>query len=498
LVQPCAMAFWRLLFDSELPIVIDFEKCTLCWAGIFIENPPDTGIRQRRRASRRCHVRRSMQTTLLSDQELMKYKIVTFFVFIAVAVLCTSCNSRNESDTSVETGSKLVAPSAVVAPDPLPPEPEEIIFKGKVVSGNTAASILKRWLSPSEVHAFAGACSPIYDLTKIQLGKVYRIATMDEQFTRFEYTIDSDSYLEVSRDGEDYNAAIKSIGYDVKVVTITGDIRSSLYGAMTAVGEKPILAVRIGNLFGWEIDFVHDLRVGDTFSVLVEKRYIGTVFKGYGRILAAEFINQGAHYEAYRVEEKDGSAEFYSYDGKNLRHSFLKTPVAFTRISSGFSLRRYHPVQKRYKPHYGVDYAASTGTPIYAIGSGTLKRVATNNSSGNHVLITHSNGYESGYLHMSRFAKGMRTGKKVEQGDLIGYVGSTGLATGPHLCFRMKLHGTPVDPTKIDTPRAASISSKRKEAFARIIAEYRPLLNIQYAKTEPRTETVEGEGVARL
>jgi len=409
----------------------------------------------------------------------MKYKNLPLLVVLFASFVFTSCDQCEDDLTSAVTCAASVSAS-VPGPEPvasaLPPEPEETLVKGQVSSGNTAASILKQWLSPSEVYAFAGACTPVYDITRIRVGNTWRVATQDEELTRFEYAIDSDRYLEVSRDGEAYTAIVKPIAYDVRMETVTGSIQTSLYGAMAGVGEKPELAVRLGNLLGWEIDFIHDLRVGDTFSVLVEKRYSGTRFKGYGKILGVAFTNQGVLHEAFRMEEADGSGEYYTPDGRNLRHVFLKTPVAFTRISSGFTLRRYHPIQKRYKPHYGVDYAAPTGTPIYAIGSGTLKRVATNNSSGNHILITHGNGYESGYLHMSRFAKGMRTGRKVTQGDLIGYVGSTGLATGPHLCFRMKIHGKPVDPTKIDTPRAGSIDATRKEAFARIMAAYRPQL----------------------
>ncbi|VVS92126.1 M23 family metallopeptidase [Desulfoluna spongiiphila] len=413
----------------------------------------------------------------------MKYKNIPFLVVFLAALLFTSCDEHDGGASSAVIGAADAPASEPVAEAPaLPPEPEETVVKGKVSSGNTAASILKKWLSPSEVYAFAGACTPVYDLTRIRVGNTWQVATLDEEFTRFEYAIDSDSYLEVSRDGEDYTAIVKPIAYDVRMERVTGSIRTSLYGAMTEAGEKPELAVRLGNLMGWEIDFIHDLRVGDTFSVLVEKRYSGNVFKGYGRILAVAFTNQGELHEAFRMEDADGSGEYYAPDGRNLRHVFLKTPVAFTRISSGFTLRRYHPIQKRYKPHYGVDYAAPTGTPIYAIGSGTLKRVATNNSSGNHILITHGNGYESGYLHMSRFARGMRTGRKVKQGDLIGYVGSTGLATGPHLCFRMKIHGKPVDPTKIDTPRAGSIDATQKEAFSRIMAQYRPQLLVPVAR----------------
>lgn len=422
----------------------------------------------------------------------MKYKKIACFVAVVAVFFLLACDRPDQGDAAAVTG--VADPPGLAQGPPPPPEPEETVFKGVVVSGNTAASILKRWLSPAEVHAFAGSCEAVYDLTTIRVGKPYRVATLDDRFERFEYMIDNERYLEVSQEGESYKATIKAIAYDVETVTVRGEVRTSLYGAMAAVGEKPMLAVRLGNLFGWEIDFVHDLRVGDTFSVVVEKRYAKGVFKGYGKILAAEFINRGVHYEAFRVESEDGSADYYARDGKNLRHAFLKTPVAFTRISSGFTLRRYHPILKCYRPHYGVDYAAPTGTPIYAIGSGTLKRVASNDRSGNHILITHANGYESGYLHMSRFAKGMRTGRKVAQGDLIGYVGATGLATGPHLCFRMKIHGKPVDPTKIDTPRAASIPESQKEDLARVIAEYRPLLESQYAKNESRPDPTQGKG----
>lgn len=428
----------------------------------------------------------------------MKYRIHILLVLCVAATLFVSCEPRQDAKPLVHAGmiDRQVSQESLVAAasqPTMPKEPEESVFAGSVASGNTAASILKPWLSPADVHAVSSACKPVFDLKKIQLGKSYRVVSVADRFVRFEYAIDAERSLEVLRNGASYTASIRSIDLDAKVEVVTGVIRTSLYSAMAAAGEQPSLAVRLGNLFGWEIDFIRDLRVGDTFSVLVEKRYAGGTFKGYGQILAAEFVNGDIHHEAYRMEGKDGSAQYYTQDGRNLRHAFLKAPVAFARISSGFSLHRFHPIQNYYKPHYGVDYAASPGTPIYAIGSGTLKRVATDQYSGKHIMITHNNGYESGYLHMSRFASGMRTGKKVEQGDLIGYVGSTGLATGPHLCFRMKFHGKPVDPTKIDVPRSGTIPERQREAFARIIAEYHPLLNPHYAKNDPRTDN-QGKG----
>ena len=377
------------------------------------------------------------------------------------------------------------------SPEPeLPPLPVEKEFLGKVTPGSSAATLLKPWLSAAEILDLAKACKSHYPLTKIRIGKPWRVITLDGVFSRFEYTMNANAYLCAEKDEEGFHVEVKPFAYDVEEVLVSGQVESSFYAAVQKAGESPMLAVELGNLLGWEIDFVRDLRVGDTFSLLVEKRYAKGEFKGYGDILAAEFTNRGKVIDAYRMVCEGGKVDYYSSDGRNLRHAFLRSPVAFTRISSGYTSKRWHPILKKYRPHYAVDYAAPTGTPIYAIGSGTIKIAGTNRGNGKHIFISHANGYQSGYLHMSRFAKGMRRGKKVTQGQLIGYVGQTGLATGPHLCFRMKQWGKPVNPAKLKVAREKAIPEKEREAFSALVARLRPLLRPGLAKAEsPESES---------
>lgn len=383
-------------------------------------------------------------------------------------------------------------PENTAKTDSIPPAPEPTplvtVKKGVVKSGDSAARILSPWLTSAKIQRLADTTKPVFALNRIRIGNPYKIIAKEDTFTRFEYTVNSDTYLVIEATETGFTAKLAPIAYEIQMATVRGVVEKSLYQAFPDAKDRP-LAVRLGNLFGWEIDFAKDIRTGDSFSVLVEKRFSNDRFCGYGKILAAQFVNKGTLHDAYRMENTDGSASYYSAEGKNLRHAFLKTPVAFTRISSGFTHRRYHPVLNCYKPHYGVDYAAPTGTPIYAIGNGTIRRVATNSRSGNHILITHNNGYESGYLHMSRFARKIRSGQKVEQGQLIGYVGSTGLATGPHLCFRMKRHGRPVDPTKIDVPRAADLPPEQKQEFTACVRKLRPQLHLRYAATDAHNLT---------
>jgi murein DD-endopeptidase MepM/ murein hydrolase activator NlpD len=210
--------------------------------------------------------------------------------------------------------------------------------------------------------------------------------------------------------------------------------------------------------------------------VVVEKRYREGEFKGYGRILAARFVNQDTPYEGFLLED-GGRGEYYTADGKSLRKAFLKAPLDFRRISSGYSNARLHPVLNIVRPHHGIDYAAPTGTPIKAIGSGTVVAVARTKAAGKYVKIRHMNGYESAYLHMSRYARGIRSGQKVAQGQVIGYVGATGYATGPHLDFRMKRYGKYLNPSRVTNPRSQPVSRERMDEFMTVLVSYKGYLD---------------------
>jgi murein DD-endopeptidase MepM/ murein hydrolase activator NlpD len=239
---------------------------------------------------------------------------------------------------------------------------------------------------------------------------------------------------------------------------------------ITSIGEgrdNLMLALQMSDIFAWDIDFTSDLRNGDTFKVLVEGLYLDGQFKKYGNILSAEFVNNGTRFMAYRFEV-DGREDYYDDNGNALKKAFLKAPLNFRRISSTFSRGRFHPVLKIYRPHKGIDYAAPAGTPVSAIGDGTVEFAGYRGQYGKLIVVRHRNGYKTYYGHLSRFAKGLRNGKHVDQGDVIGAVGSTGLATGPHLHYEMRINNRPVNPLSIAQPKSASVPQKLMADFRQI------------------------------
>ena len=229
--------------------------------------------------------------------------------------------------------------------------------------------------------------------------------------------------------------------------------------------QNLLLALNLSDIFAWDIDFTTALRKGDTFRMLVEGLYRDGEFKKYGNILAAEFVNDGVLSRAYRFEV-DGRADYYDAEGRSLRKAFLKAPLSFRRISSGFSKSRLHPVLKIRRAHNGTDYVAPKGTPVSAIGNGQVLAAGHQGGYGKLVVIRHPNGYKTFYGHLSGIAKGVRKGAGVTQGQLIGYVGSTGISTGPHLHFEMRVNDRPVNPRKVEIPAGQPVPEA-------LIASYR-------------------------
>jgi murein DD-endopeptidase MepM/ murein hydrolase activator NlpD len=433
----------------------------------------------------------------MSIQQKMNTKKVCLLVVAVVSVVATAYLSLTptqneqtaqngiESTTPVATSEvspeALVASATLVDPKPIP-QPVVDVFSGKIGKGATASTILNKWLSKAEVYELASATDKAFRLTKLRRGRPYRVVTTDGEFTRFEYEIDNDQYLSVAKTEDGFAAERKDIKYDIITERVSGVITSSLYEALTATGEQASLAVRIGDIFGWEIDFIRDIRKNDNFTVVVEKRFRDGKFQGYGDILAARFVNQGNEHEGYYLKDKDGFTQYYTAEGKNLRRAFLKAPLKFTRISSKYTKSRLHPILKTYRPHTGIDYAAPRGTPVSAIGNGQVIKIARSRGAGKYVKIRHSNGYESAYLHLNRFAKGLKVGKKVKQGQTIAYVGSTGLSTGPHLDFRMRKNGKYINPARATNPRAPKAT---KEQIA-ILKEKVKLLNPSKTAETPK------------
>lgn len=267
-----------------------------------------------------------------------------------------------------------------------------------------------------------------------------------------------------------------------EVVRLEGVVESSLFGAMEAAGGGSELAVRVAQIYQWDIDFFRDLRQNDSFVVVAERQEIDGEFYDWGTIYAARFINRDRVLDAVVYPDDQGRLGYYDLEGRPLRKQFLKSPLEFSRVTSRFSTNRFHPVLKRRMPHYGVDYGAPTGTPVHVTSDGTVTLAGRKGGGGNMVTVRHTNGYETNYLHLSRFAKGIRRGVRVSQGQVVGYVGSTGLASGPHLDYRVQLNGRWINPLSISSPAVEPLADDRLQRF---LAHALAVLSLIDGKTPP-------------
>ncbi|MGC9324061.1 MAG: peptidoglycan DD-metalloendopeptidase family protein [Desulfomonilia bacterium] len=279
------------------------------------------------------------------------------------------------------------------------------------------------------------------------------------------YEIDSLTYLDVEPDEGVFKASTRTLEVDVRHERAEGSIASSLYESAVKAGLSPEVVMELSDIFAWDINFFTDIRDGDTYTVLYETYFVEGSFKGYGRVVAARFINQGREHLAVYYDNGNGTAGYYDEQGKPIRKLFLKAPLNYRRISSGFTYKRKHPVFHVVRPHLGVDYAAPTGTPIVALGSGKIIFKGWSNGFGHSIQIKHPNGYVTYYGHLSRYARGIRKGKQVSQGDVIGYVGMTGVATGPHLDFRVKYNGKFINPLRLKPVTGPPLKGDSMEEF---------------------------------
>jgi len=288
-------------------------------------------------------------------------------------------------------------------------------------------------------------------LTHIKPGDVFEFRRdPGGEMTEMRYPIDEEHYLMVRREGGDLIADMQQRQITREIAQAEGVINSSLFLAARAAGLKDQMILELANIFGWDIDFVLDIRDGDRFMLVYEKIFRDGEFLRDGKILAATFINQGERFQAIWYDNGE-IADYYAPDGRNMRKEFLRAPLNFSYISSAFNPKRMHPILKRIRPHNGIDYFAPPGTPVYAAGDGTVIRSAYSATNGNHVFIQHSNSIVTKYLHFSKRA--VKQGQKVKQGQTIGYVGSTGLATGPHLHYEFVLDGVHRDPRTVPLPK---------------------------------------------
>jgi murein DD-endopeptidase MepM/ murein hydrolase activator NlpD len=339
-------------------------------------------------------------------------------------------------------------------------------IKGVVKAGDTLFDIFKKYaIDTRQLRHVKETSAGIHRLRNLRPGNPYVLRMNDnKELMALTYHIDEDNILNVTRNGSEYTAAKTTLEYEKRLEHVSGIIRDNLISSMGNDRENVNLALQISDILSWDIDFTTDLRPGDTFKVIVEGLYRDDEFKKYGNVVALEFFNDGALHRAYRFEI-NGKADYFDARGKSFRKAFLKAPLNYRRISSHFSHRRHHPIRKIYRPHHGIDYAAPTGTPVSAIGDGTVVFAGYRGDYGNLVIIRHGNNSQSYYGHLSRIGSSVKTGRKVNQGDFIGRVGSTGLATGPHLHFEMRIQDRPVNPLAMKTPPGKSVPSSMLAEF---------------------------------
>lgn len=364
------------------------------------------------------------------------------------------------------------------APPPIKEIQREII-EGSIHPGDTITGLLGEYFTPQEIHDLASESRQIFPLSGICAGQPYKLCLQDGSFESFEYDINRDDQLIIRKAKEGLDISRIPIPYTVGTELVRGTITSSLFEAIAEIEENAKLADALTHIFAWDVDFLRDIRQGDSFQALVEKRFRDGKPAGYGKILAAEFTNKGESYQAVLFKDGDRRPDYYDPQGKSLRKAFLKAPLSYTRISSGYTKKRLHPVLNVWRPHLAIDYAAPTGTPIKAVADGTIIKKGYDKCNGNLIRIRHPNGYETTYIHMSRFAKDMKKGGKVRQGQVIGYVGSTGLATGPHLDFRVFKNGKPINPLKIESSPASPVSKEHLAEFKAVASQLMAKLDDQ-------------------
>ncbi|GAB3203840.1 murein DD-endopeptidase MepM/ murein hydrolase activator NlpD [Pontibacter aydingkolensis] len=357
----------------------------------------------------------------------------------------------------------------------------------EVKRGENLSEILTKYnISPTQVHALAQKAKKIYNVRRIAAKSSYTILhSLDSAQTAhyFIYEPNPIEYVIYDLRGE---TAVTHIKRDIEVIerTLAGEIKSSLFESMVEAGGTAQLVNKFADIYGWRLNLNH-LQPGDKFKLIYDEKVVNGTTIGYGELKSAVFEHNGQEVYAIGFDQGNGMG-YYDEKGQSLKRAFLKEPLEYSRVSSRFSKRRFHPVQKRYKAHLGTDFAAPRGTPIRTVGDGKVLEARYTRGNGYYVKIKHNKTYTTQYLHMSKFAKGIRAGARVKQGQTIGYVGSTGLATGPHLCYRFWKNGRQVDALRVKLPTADPIRKKNMETFTALKEEtMRRMEAIDMTNTKP-------------
>lgn len=348
----------------------------------------------------------------------------------------------------------------------------------KLPAGNNFATALEKFgLSSQEAGEATAAAQRAFNMRQLRAGNTLIVGrSVVGELREIDYKIDPDRMLHIVPATDGFSAEVKEIPSHVEVATVNGQLEDSLFNAVEEAGESAEVAMRLAQIFGYDLDFYTDPRKGDTFRIVMEKKkYTNGETAGYGRILAAEYDNGGKKYQALLYHDDQGHPAYYTAEGKSLQKAFLHSPLKFAApVTSHFSKARFHPILKTYRPHLGTDYGAPTGTPVQTIGSGRVEFAGRKGGDGNMVKIAHAQGYETMYMHLSRIFVHM--GEHVDIGKTIGLVGMTGLATGPHLDFRISQKGQFLNFERLGLPPSEPVSKRNWSEFASVRQQWLPLL----------------------
>jgi len=332
-------------------------------------------------------------------------------------------------------------------------------------------------IAPARVLAMASRDHGKRELSNLTAGQPYTLTR--EAATgavEFRYRRDPDHDYVARLEGEQFTARVDPVAWDVHLRHLAGTIDRSIFETLRARGLGDAIPMKLAVIYGWDIEFAIDIRPGDRYNILFQEKWRDGRFVEYGKVLAATLTVQGHDHTAIYYKDASGYEEYYDPTGRSMRKQFLRSPVNYTRISSRFSYHRLHPILHVYRPHLGVDLAAPVGTPVRAVGDGRVVAARRKGAAGKMVRIRHNDLYETAYLHLSRYGRGVRRGARVKQGQIIGYVGATGRATGPHLDYRFYIHGRAVNPMTIKSPAAEPVKKAYRETFLRLAAEYQARL----------------------
>ena len=438
----------------------------------------------------------SRRSTALKSRSRDEVLSPMFWLFVAAMFGLSGVAAYGLApDTTLESVPTHVVIRDLAAPQPVAIDDSSWRYwhEERIRRGDTVGSVLARMgVEDADAIAFLHGDRAARAVYQLRPGRPLRVATDDDgRLLELRVIVPSGELLTVTRDGDRFGASVEAAPAEVRWKIGTGEIRTSLYAAADAASLPDAITMQLVDVFAGDVDFHHDLRSGDRFAVVYEMRYVDGEAIGPGRIVAAEFVQESKRLRAFLFRDGAGRDTYFDENGRALRKSFLRSPVEFSRVTSGFSEARFHPILLYSRAHKGVDFAAPLGTPIHATASGKVLFVGEQNGYGNVIHLQHDGEFSTLYAHLSRFAPGLHNGSSVEQGEVIGYVGQTGWATGPHLHYEFRVGDEQRDPLTVALPDGEPLSPLQTPIFASAIASAQAELAI--AQSMPHAFAVAGD-----